>query len=101
MTASDNDYFAGNEYRRALMTKLTRRIFGTEKAGAVNIFGGRYSDHTAPSSDAQTVHVVAQEGTNPAPGSHFTQRDNLRQMTREIFNPVLAGTDPVTFNVIP
>lgn len=103
MTAAD-DYFASEDYRRALLTRLTRHIFGTEKAGARNIFRTqRFQAGPAPdaATEASGPPTAAGEGANPAPGYRFSDRDHLRQLTREMFTPNFAVTDPVTFDVLP
>lgn len=76
---------------RAELRAFVRRMFGRDGQGGVDL--------SRPV--ARTGNAVPTEGTNPTTGPHFTREDHLRQMVRELWNPHLAATDPVTFEVNP
>ncbi|MBB2772331.1 UNVERIFIED_ORG: hypothetical protein GGE11_003256 [Mycolicibacterium obuense] len=72
------------------LRELTRDLFGRDQGARVDL--GRPTERSS--------NVVRTEGANPDPGIHFSDDDHLRQLTRQMFNPTLAATDPVTFDAV-
>jgi hypothetical protein len=77
----------------AQLRTIARMLFGKTKGGGVT--------NVPPDVSASAGPRRVREGDNPDPGAHFTYEDHLRQLALELFDPVRAATDPVTFDRQP